>query len=287
MNENITYIFQGTNYMDLTLYQYGRETCAPLLSCGPAAHNHYLLHYILDGKGLFTIGTDRSYSLHAGQAFLICPKSITTYTADKADPWTYIWIEFDGLKVPPFLSDAGLGLQHPIYAPTDPAGSRELESLMLQMLDSHDNSLRLLGGMYWILETLIRTSSRRKPPKTGNLQEFYAHEAQMYIERHYNQNITVAQLANWCNLDRSYFGKIFKDTVLVTPQEYIIRYRINVACDLLKDTDLSIGDISAQVGYDNQLHFSRAFKKVMGISPRDWKKRNRIPAMPDLSLIHI
>ena len=89
------------------------------------------------------------------------------------------------------------------------------------------------------------------------------------------------KLANWCNLDRSYFGKIFKDTVLVTPQEYIIRYRINVACDLLKDTDLSIGDISAQVGYDNQLHFSRAFKKVMGISPRDWKKRNRIPAMPD------
>lgn len=175
MNENITYIFQGTNYMDLTLYQYGRETCAPLLSCGPAAHNHYLLHYILDGKGLFTIGTDRSYSLHAGQAFLICPKSITTYTADKADPWTYIWIEFDGLKGPPFLSDAGLGLQHPIYAPTDPAGSRELESLMLQMLDSHDNSLRLLGGMYWILETLIRTSSRRKPPKTGNLQEFYVH----------------------------------------------------------------------------------------------------------------
>lgn len=89
------------------------------------------------------------------------------------------------------------------------------------------------------------------------------------------------KLANWCNLDRSYFGKIFKDTVLVTPQEYIIRYRINVACDLLKDTDLSIGDISAQVGYDNQLHFSRAFKKVMGISPRDWKKRNRIPAMTD------
>lgn len=41
----------------------------------------------------------------------------------------------------------------------------------------------------------------------------------MYIERHYNQDISVAQLANWCNLDRSYFGKIFRDTVLVTPQD--------------------------------------------------------------------
>ena len=260
----------------MTLYQYGREKCAPLLSCGPAVHNHYLLHYILEGKGLFTIGTDRHYALHAGQAFLICPKSITTYTADKADPWTYIWIEFDGLKIPPFLSDAGLGLKHPIYTPSDPAGARELESLMTAMLEQHSSSLRLLGNMYWILETLIRTSSQRKPPKTGNLQEFYVHEAMMYIERHYNQSISVAQLADWCNLDRSYFGKIFKDTVLVTPQEYIIRYRINTACDLLKNTDLSIGDISAQVGYDNQLHFSRAFKKVMGMAPRDWKKRNRL-----------
>ncbi len=55
MNENITYIFQGTNYIDLTLYQYGREKCAPLLSCGPAVHNHYLLHYILEGKGFLPL----------------------------------------------------------------------------------------------------------------------------------------------------------------------------------------------------------------------------------------
>ena len=277
MDDNITHIFQGTNYTDLTLYQYGKEKCAPLLSCGPAVHNHYLLHYILEGKGLFTIGTDRHFQLKAGQAFLICPKCITTYVADKVNPWSYIWIEFDGLKIPTFLSDAGLGLKHPIYTPSNSTGSDELKGLMLKMLEEHDSSLRLLGNMYFILETLIRTSSQKKTPKAGNLQEFYVHEAMMYIERHYNQDISVAQLANWCNLDRSYFGKIFRDTVLVTPQEYIIRYRINSACDLLRNTELSIGDISIQVGYENQLHFSRAFKKVMGIAPREWKKRNMLP----------
>lgn len=274
MNENMTYIFQGTNYTDLTLYQYGKEKCAPLLSCGPAVHNHYLLHYIVEGKGLFSIGSDRHFPLQAGSAFLICPKCITTYVADKTEPWTYIWIEFDGLKVPSFLSHAGLGMKQPVYTPSSDAGSQELEKLMSNMLSYHDNSLCLLGNLYFILEALIRTSSGKKPPKTGNLQEFYVHEAMMYIERHYNQDISVAQLAGWCNLERSYFGKIFKDTVLVTPQEYIIRYRMNMACDMLKNTDLSIGTISAQVGYENQLHFSRAFKKVMGISPREWKKRN-------------
>lgn len=274
MNENNTYIFQRANYTDLNIYQYGREKCAPMLSCGPATHNHYLLHYILEGKGLFTVGADRYYQLEAGQAFLICPKYVTTYTADKAAPWTYIWIEFDGLKVPSFLSDAGLGVKHPIYIPQTEAATAELRELMLSMLEYHDSPLRLLGIMYWILEVLMRTSTTRKPPKIDNLQEFYVHEAMMYIERHYNQNITVTQLADWCNLDRSYFGKIFKNTVLVTPHEYILRYRINTACDLLKNTDLSIGDISAQVGYENQLHFSRAFKKITGIAPREWRKKN-------------
>ena len=177
MDQNITYIFQGSNYIDLTLYQYGREKCSSMHSCGPATHNHYLLHYVLEGSGNLTLGTDRQYQLHAGQAFLICPRCISTYVADKTRPWTYI---------------------------------------------------------------------------------------------------TVSQLADWCNLDRSYFGKIFKETVLVTPQEYIIRYRVNMACDLMKNTDLLIGDIAAQVGYENQLHFSRAFKNVMGMPPREWKKRNRL-----------
>lgn len=276
MDKNITYIFQGSSFIDLTIYQYGQEKCAPLLSCGPATHNHYLLHYVLEGKGNLTIGTDEHYPLHAGQAFLICPRCISTYTADKAQPWTYIWIEFDGLKVPTFLSDAGLGRKNPIYMPSSSAGAMELEALMMNMLQYHENPMKLLGNMYWILEALIRTSSSRKPPKSANLQEFYVHEAMMYIERHYNQDITVAQLADWCNLDRSYFGKIFKETILVTPQEYIIRYRINMACELLKNADLSIGDVSSQVGYENQLHFSRAFKKVMGMPPREWRKKYQV-----------
>lgn len=273
MDDNMTYIFQGSGFTDLTLYQYGKEKCTPLHSCGPATFNHYVLHYILEGKGTLTIGTDRHHQLKAGQAFLICPRCIVTYTADKMQPWTYVWIEFDGLKAPSFLSDAGLGLKSPIYTATSASGSLELQNLMTGMLSYYDNPLRLLGNMYWILDTLIRTSSSRKPPKAANLQEFYIHEAMMYIERHYNQDITVAQLADWCNLDRSYFGRIFKETVLVTPQEYIIRYRINMACEMLKNTDLPIGDVASHVGYENQLHFSRAFKNVMGMPPREWKKR--------------
>ena len=55
-----------------------------------------------------------------------------------------------------------------------------------------------------------------------------------------------------------------------------MNYRMVKAAELLKLTDLSIGDIANAVGYPNQLHFSRAFKNVYGISPREWRNKNRV-----------
>ncbi len=78
-------------------------------------------------------------------------------------------------------------------------------------------------------------------------------------------------IAAFCNLNRSYFGKIFRDTVGKSPQEFLISYRISKAGELLKMTSLSIADIGNAVGYPNQLHFSRAFKNVYGVSPRAWR----------------
>ena len=272
MSDNITYLFEENSFTDLTLYQFGREHCAPMLSCGPAKHNHYLLHYVLSGKGTFS-SMGESFNVGTGQAFLIFPDNVTLYVADRADPWTYLWIEFDGLKVEHFLTDAGFSLKNPIYTSAAPSGTEELRDLLLSLLDNHENSLRLIGTMYLILETLIRTSSVYRPPRSRNLQEFYVHEASMYIDRHYDEEITVNQLADWCGIDRSYFGKIFRDTILMNPQKYLIRYRMNIACGLLRDTSMPISQVASEVGYGNQMNFSRVFRKEMGLSPSEWKKR--------------
>ena len=88
--------------------------------------------------------------------------------------------------------------------------------------------------------------------------------------------ITVEDMAQRLNLDRSYFGKVFKETMGIAPQEFLIRYRMSRAAELLKTSDITIKDISIQVGYPNQLHFSRAFKNVYGISPRAYRQNNRI-----------
>ena len=77
-------------------------------------------------------------------------------------------------------------------------------------------------------------------------------------------------------LNRTYFGRIFKETVGKSPQQFLLNYRMTKAAELLKLTNLSISDIGNAVGYPNQLHFSRAFKNVFGISPREWRNKNHV-----------
>lgn len=275
------HVFSDTRFLDLVAYQYGNEHCKPMHSFGPAIRNHYLFHYVLSGKGILDVNLESneksiSYSICAGQGFLIEPGYITTYYADRHDPWEYVWIEFDGLRAGEFTSEAGLSAKSPIFTPSSAEDADALARDMLYMVEHPDmTGPRFIGHLYLILDTLISTSSKRKKIQSGKLSRFYAQEAISFIEQYYPSPITVEDMAKRCNLDRSYFGKVFKDTIGQSPQEFLIRYRMTKASTLLTTTDLPISAICEQVGYPNQLHFSRAFKNVYGMPPRAYRQNHR------------
>ena len=126
------------------------------------------------------------------------------------------------------------------------------------------------------MDAILTGSSSRNRTQNGKRSQFYADEAITFISQNYALPITVEDMAQRLNLDRSYFGKVFKETIGQAPQEFLIRYRMSKAAELLKTTELPIKDISIQTGYPNQLHFSRAFKNVYGTSPRVYRQNNRI-----------
>lgn len=97
----------------------------------------------------------------------------------------------------------------------------------------------------------------------------------VFIEQNYMYDISIEDIANNIGLNRSYFGKLFKRETGKTPQSFLLNYRMIKACEYLKRTEMHIADISQAVGYENQLHFSRAFKNIYGLSPLQWRKLNR------------
>jgi AraC-like DNA-binding protein len=273
-------IFPNENFVDLSLYQYGYEECDPAHCFGPARRNHFLFHYILSGKGKFQStndkGVEKYYSLEGGQGFLIWPHQQTFYIADEKVPWVYAWIDFDGLKARELVIQAGLTYNNPIYISRDNEEREKMKNEILTIVNSK-NSLPLstMGHFYLFISALITSSSMRKEVTGGSLRDFYIRECLSFIEQHYHENISVEDIASFCNLDRSYLGKIFKSVLNTSPQDFIIRYRINKSCELMKITDYTIGEIGEMVGYQNHFNFSRAFKTLIGKSPRNWRNENK------------
>lgn len=281
MSDFLYNILSDERFMDLNIYQYGYEKCHPLHSYGPFIRNNYLFHYVLSGRGTLRVeNADYScseYKIGTNSGFLIEPGQITTYFADRSAPWEYCWIEFAGLRAKEILESAGLSASDPVFSPRSEAYAEKLKQEMLYLIShSQESSLHLMGHVYLALDALVQGSSRKRNIQNGKLSKFYTREAVAFIERNYAQPITVEDMAAKCNLERSYFGKIFKETMGQSPQSFLIRYRMSKAAQFLTTTDFSIGDISVRTGYPNQLHFSRAFKNVYGISPREYRQKNKL-----------
>lgn len=274
-------VFPNQNFVDLGLFQFGWERCAPAHSFGPAARNHYLFHYILSGTGTLMAddskGVTQTYSIKSMQGFMIFPNQITTYVADRQLPWEYVWLEFDGLRVKSLLDTIGLSLDKPVYHARNKNLREDMANEMLYISRHKDESpFHLIGHLYLFLDYLLRSAADEQLEHGSKLREFYIHEALTYIEHNFQNEITIEDIAGVCGLNRTYFGKIFKEALGKTPQEFLLNYRMLKAAELLKLTSLSIGDIGLAVGYANQMHFSRAFKNNYGISPREWRYQNHV-----------
>lgn len=281
MSEVIFSVFPSENFIDMGLYQFGWEQCDPSHSFGPAARNHFLFHYVISGTGLLmamnSSGESVQYSIKSGQGFMLFPQQICTYIADSRIPWEYAWIEFDGLRVKQTIEMAGLNINNPVYKARYKDIAQTMKEEMLYIINHKDASpFHLIGHLYIFIDALLRSSNSTQITKGNTLRDFYIKEAISYIEQNFQNEITIEDIAKFCGLNRSYFGKIFHENIGKTPQEFLISYRMTKAAELLKLTDLQVADIGNAVGYPNQLHFSRAFKNVYGKSPRQWRYENAV-----------
>ena len=280
------HVFEDERFVDLNLYQFGWERCTPLQSFGPYVRNHYLFHFVISGKGVLLAG-EQQYPVEAGQGFLICPHQVTSYMADETDPWEYTWLEFDGLRARESLSLAGIGPKAPVWQASSRETADLLQQQMLRIVDlagnvpsprthgSHTRTrpLQIIGHGFLFLDQLIWSSAHKDDSTDKRLRNFYIKEALSFIEQNYQQDISVETISAVCGLNRSYFGRIFKESMGESPQQFLMHYRMAKASQLLKESKLPICQIGTMVNYPNQLHFSRAFKTTYGIPPREFRQK--------------
>ena len=98
------------------------------------------------------------------------------------------------------------------------------------------------------------------------------HKAFTYLMTHYNTNITIKTLAQIANMSESNFYIAFKKQYACSPISYLNHYRLSLAANMLLNDDKHINEIAYSVGINDPLYFSKLFKKMFGLSPRDYKQ---------------
>lgn len=262
--------FDYRDGVDLNMYQCGIEACKPAHGYGPALRDHYLIHYILDGKGTFLMD-HKTYTLSKGQGFLIPPNKTTYYQAHSDTPWTYVWVGFHGLKAEAYLQKAGLTKNHPIFTYEGEGLENYIKEMIQASKISDSNELRLKGLLFLFIAELVENPTQDIKPQYSSSKE-YVVQAINFIENNYSRPIKIKDIAHNLSIDRSYFSNIFKEHLQKTPQQFLLDYRIDKACHLLKDSNLSIGTIAHSVGYSDTFGFSKIFKKNKGQSPSNYRK---------------
>ena len=260
--------------MDLRLMYCGYEDCAPGHRFGPNKRQAYVIHVIVKGRGKLE-NEDGLWEMHAGDAFVLRPHEEAWYEADHYDPWTYIWIGFQGMRAKECVVNAGFDNNNQVIHNID---ATKLQGYVTEMMKSPDlsysNSLRRCAYLQMFLAELLEQYSGNVPgiEKVEN-EHASNHVKQLmaYLAEHYADKIRISEIADEMDINRSYLSNSFRKMTGSSPSDYLMKLRMEKARSLLKKTNYPIGQIAGEVGYSDALAFSRQFKRYFGQNPRQFR----------------
>ena len=251
---------------------YRLRTKEKLPTWRPRGRLDYQLLYVASGKAHFYFGGQEK-EVTAGHMVLYQPRQEQKYDYFSKDKPEVYWVHFTGGDVKNILRHFAIPMDENVFYSGTASTYAYLFKEMINELQTCKTGYQELLEMYLrqIFLLIQRSREEEKPAVSSYLQEEMEH-ARRYFSEHYNEAISIEDFAQSRGMSVSWFMRNFKQIAKVTPMQYILNIRINNAVTLLETTDYNVAEISAIVGYDNPLYFSRIFKKQRGVSPSDYRK---------------
>ena len=255
-----------TDNVELSIFNCGLQSCERGYTWGPGVRDHYLIHYVVDGKGTYTVN-NTVYELRAGDIFLAKPSQLITYSADKEEPWEYYWVGFNGACANKLVLQLPFREDMPTHhCKNAERVKKALFNIFLSRGPEPRNETLMVGYLYLFIAELMQEAMDLEP-HASNSSSQYVINAIKYIQFNYSHDISIDDIAKAVGVSRSHLYRVFMSNVGQSPIDYLTSYRISEACFLLKNSQLSIAEIAVSVGFFDQFYFSRVFKKSKGVPP--------------------
>jgi AraC-like DNA-binding protein len=240
------------------------------------SEEHCLFKYTLEGEGAFR-DCAGEHRVPKGYGFLCQirdPETAYYFPADARGPWTFVYACFAGGPTADMVRELVVRFG-PLYAlPQNEGIVRRMLALPKAGENVSMSGAESAGFVQDLLTSLLQTKeAQRAEDSAGVLVRL----AQQTMRVHVNENINATDVAQELNVSREHLTRVFRQQVGVTPYQYILRQKIRKACGLLKETTLTSKEISAQLGYENPAHFTRAFRKVMHMTPTRFRAVGVVP----------
>lgn len=233
-------------------------------SFGPGVRDVYIFQYVISGKGIYSV-KGNTYHVKKGDLFLIRPNEVMFYQADFYDPYTYVFMDFNGNMVDDLLKF--VGLDEKTYVQSVPELYNIFNFIKVNTTSSIVPNLEFCVKLYEIFNVLY--SKNIGISSKGTIPEHHVRTVINYIHTNYMQDIHINTISDHLGLDRRYLSRIFTQYLGVSPQKYLIDYRMEKARLLLKNQNMSVNETSRSVGYGDPLNFSKMYKKKFGVSPSE------------------
>lgn len=228
----------------------------------------------IKGHGWCVIDGER-HDLHPGQA-LIVPKAVPhSYGASNADPWSILWLHFDGNHAEQYVNILNSTREYVI-----PLGEDTLEAIP----DLFEELGRALVTNF-VLERMIYASqvlhyllgrvfffNRAFSPRPESTAIHNIDGIEVFLRKNISKTLTLDEIAEQAQMSKSHFSRVFKKHTNYSPMDYFIHLKMQHACTLLSNTQKSIREIALEAGYDDPYYFSRIFKRITRMSPTTYRQ---------------
>lgn len=240
--------------------------------CEPHWHPAPELITVLRGRFSLAVG-QQSVALHAGEMLYINAEEVHALSAEE-DGSQLVTVQFspglfDELHPAPLLN---WRTHRHAMTPADSAVYPRLQSLLARIIDN-DAPFQRFAAIYLLLDALVAAGQPTQLAESTLREDAMIKEGIDYINQHFDQPLTLSDVAEHSGMSYSYFSRLFKKVSRHNFKEYLTLVRLNKARTLLRDTRTPITDISHSCGFQEHKALIAAFNKYCGLTPTEYRKR--------------